>query len=643
MSTHRNDPCPCGSGQKYKRCCLPRDQKAERTLHLVGDDGGHLRRRRDLADLEIGTSWQAELVPIMARFDADPTVRPALALVVADGFVLHHELVAHPPAEPAAIAAVLAEAVDAASEAARVEPSVVEVRFAAVAGPLAERLAARHVTVREVAQLPLLDAVVDDFAAHVPGDPVEAATPAPAGLRASAPVMWAGWGLPRAQIARLFAAAARYHRAAPWRDLANEQALRVELPDGGAWTITVLGNGGQEFGLALYGDPDDLQRLLAERGDETGLLRARGAVLSLLFEPADELPRPMRREIREARWELADPGACPALMALNTPGGGVTGQQMDDLIAALDVVPRFVDRHRRGLQGEEVLHLPLRWRDAETGAVVEYTGFAIGGSDASPWEAPEVLAPALPTGPAADPEAALDAPELPDDPYEIDVLVSTELEVVERFFAYLQTPDSGRAVAAATAEKHARAADSFVDFLAGEQRVPVRAVTEYDLRVFLYEWFPHRSNAPLTVRRSLPGSLGRFFAYLEKREGITCDWAATILRDTDSVPGALRDASGRRVVVAWSARLAGRAVRRPRRARHAARRGRNGGRGGLGGPRGADTADARARAAAPLAALARRGHPRRHHRAGGGSGRDPAPAAGVGANAERERGRPDAR
>jgi len=26
----RNDPCPCGSGQKYKRCCLPRDQAAER-------------------------------------------------------------------------------------------------------------------------------------------------------------------------------------------------------------------------------------------------------------------------------------------------------------------------------------------------------------------------------------------------------------------------------------------------------------------------------------------------------------------------------------------------------------------------------------------------------------------------------------
>jgi len=25
----RNDPCPCGSGQKYKRCCLAKDQEGE--------------------------------------------------------------------------------------------------------------------------------------------------------------------------------------------------------------------------------------------------------------------------------------------------------------------------------------------------------------------------------------------------------------------------------------------------------------------------------------------------------------------------------------------------------------------------------------------------------------------------------------
>jgi tetratricopeptide (TPR) repeat protein len=27
---HRNAPCPCGSGRKYKRCCLPADQEAAR-------------------------------------------------------------------------------------------------------------------------------------------------------------------------------------------------------------------------------------------------------------------------------------------------------------------------------------------------------------------------------------------------------------------------------------------------------------------------------------------------------------------------------------------------------------------------------------------------------------------------------------
>lgn len=25
MTTGRNDPCPCGSGLKYKRCCLDKD------------------------------------------------------------------------------------------------------------------------------------------------------------------------------------------------------------------------------------------------------------------------------------------------------------------------------------------------------------------------------------------------------------------------------------------------------------------------------------------------------------------------------------------------------------------------------------------------------------------------------------------
>ena len=31
----RNDPCPCGSGKKYKRCCLEKDETAARALAAV--------------------------------------------------------------------------------------------------------------------------------------------------------------------------------------------------------------------------------------------------------------------------------------------------------------------------------------------------------------------------------------------------------------------------------------------------------------------------------------------------------------------------------------------------------------------------------------------------------------------------------
>ena len=33
--TGRNDPCPCGSGQKYKRCCLPREEAAAHAAALA--------------------------------------------------------------------------------------------------------------------------------------------------------------------------------------------------------------------------------------------------------------------------------------------------------------------------------------------------------------------------------------------------------------------------------------------------------------------------------------------------------------------------------------------------------------------------------------------------------------------------------
>src|SRR4051794_15763362 len=37
MKIGRNDPCPCGSGRKYKRCHLDRDRAQERVTAELGE------------------------------------------------------------------------------------------------------------------------------------------------------------------------------------------------------------------------------------------------------------------------------------------------------------------------------------------------------------------------------------------------------------------------------------------------------------------------------------------------------------------------------------------------------------------------------------------------------------------------------
>jgi hypothetical protein len=32
-NTGRNDPCPCGSGKKYKKCCLPKEEAVMLEAH----------------------------------------------------------------------------------------------------------------------------------------------------------------------------------------------------------------------------------------------------------------------------------------------------------------------------------------------------------------------------------------------------------------------------------------------------------------------------------------------------------------------------------------------------------------------------------------------------------------------------------
>src|ERR1041385_5250232 len=67
MAIGRNDPCPCGSGKKYKKCCLARDE-VQRAKHAPRDEHFITELRPDVDEavdralqrLERGEGKQAE-------------------------------------------------------------------------------------------------------------------------------------------------------------------------------------------------------------------------------------------------------------------------------------------------------------------------------------------------------------------------------------------------------------------------------------------------------------------------------------------------------------------------------------------------------------------------------------------------------
>lgn len=75
MKVGRNDPCPCGSGQKYKKCCLGKDISAQRNIKE-----SYLRkhniRLKEKADIEAIRSV-GSLVMDTLRF-AEPHIKPGV-------------------------------------------------------------------------------------------------------------------------------------------------------------------------------------------------------------------------------------------------------------------------------------------------------------------------------------------------------------------------------------------------------------------------------------------------------------------------------------------------------------------------------------------------------------------------------------
>jgi hypothetical protein len=529
MPPGRNDPCPCGSGKKYKHCCARYDAAASPLLRAVGK--GTRSELETVAQVAIRVSapWEADVTPMPVVSDSDPSARHAAVMLAANGAMLHIEFEAHPPSDASGIATLLANAMDAVLAGGGLPPSEVIVRHAAVAAEL-RRMLGEATPVAHAPRLPMLDEFSAAVRQQITGLPLPAS---------SQPQMWAAWDLPAETLRRLFSAAAAFYVAAPWLVIDDATPLELTMPNGAVWNAITIGFEGHEIGLILHESLEDYIAMIDAPDPDVSFDMAQATVISLSFDVRADLPKPMRREFTDNKWMVAGPSAYPSLWALNTIGGGLSSSQADDLAMALEIIARIGE-----LSGEnhEVLEaLGTSWTDETSGSIVRYAPY----DDRYLWDIPQMLEPSLAQGSRADSTAHFGFS--PDN-------VTEDAAIVARFAAAMRA--SGAEPERATHDE--QDADFFVQLMHGEQGVRLPAVTELDLRTFLYDLLPRKSMTTKEHGNAIRASLERFFDYLAASEELCYPWATAILRDDpafeerwESCPGRQRnDALG-----AWMAEL----------------------------------------------------------------------------------------
>lgn len=506
MKPSRNDPCPCGSGKKYKACHLAADESAARAERRLGRPAALEARVTEVA--RRAPVWEADVVPLQEMFRE--TGEPgSLVIVGAGGLIVSGDVLARRCVGVAARAAAILGAVTAAGAKTGLLPERLRVRDAVLAAALAPELERRGI-IPERGEVAELDDAIESSLQHLAGG-VAAGS-------ACAPWAWAETEATPDELAEFHAAAADFHRAEPWQRLADSNTLVLRFPgEEEPWAVSVMGAGGMYYGLAVYSDPRDLD-ILAER-EATGaefISAMRGWSLTLSFDPKKDLSRPMRREVASAGWELAGPDAYPTLFGLRLPGRRITAELLNRMTGACRAIAAFTSQERP--------QVPFVDPDSGVSVALLHAGSAL------PWPPLERAHAVGAEGPGADPEAVLRARG------DKDLVLPDEAERLNRFLAWLDAQRPSRAAR----EREARTALTWARMLVASS-LPAGSATEFDLRRFLYDFVVEFDPIPKATAKHLTRSLRRLFRYYAEHEGIVYPWADGVLAELDEIAEGVDD------------------------------------------------------------------------------------------------------
>jgi hypothetical protein len=512
MKTSRNDPCPCGSGKKYKACCMARDQAREHARSVLGEEAFDQAEAMWTSLAREQKVWTADIAPAPGYLREAPD-GTSLAMVMAGEWVAHTEVLAHRPAGVAERARDLAAAVNAAARALGVLPERVQVPHREVVAELGRLLEGRGIAVA-LGDSEHLSGAIDTALAHADRTPAQG--------RLNVALTWRETEATPRELRDFHEAAAAFFTAAPWDS--TEDPLLLDLPrehqedlaelglsDRTGWAASVMGAMGESFGLALYSHPGDLADILTADDPLQAAMEGIGFSLTVDFDRKSELTRTMQREIAASGWPIAGPRAYPRLFGLGLPERWIRPQDVRLATLALRAIAVFA----RG--GDPLV---------ETGVGV--TPFDPAEEDESrlDWfNSPDQAAPIRAEGPGVE-EPAFVVWDTDEERAERE---AAERARIDRFAAWLREQD----VPVEEMEADLKNADSWRWWLASVGSAG--ALTEYDLRLFLYDIYVRKTDPTPEAARALPRGMRRIVRWLEEREGIRYPFAAAVLDELDGI------------------------------------------------------------------------------------------------------------
>ena len=303
-------------------------------------------------------------------------------------------------------------------------------------------------------------------------------------------------------------------------DSGDEDLVDIELKRSSALAASVMGAAGQAQGLALTtgGESffDDLERIRILPGR-----KITPEIVALSYAELNEIPPEARREVRKLKLPLAGPAAYPMLHVMGGRAGGLPRDRPERFLAVLEA---FVECFEQEFGPAELTTDEGWW--SEDGSVCLRAPEKRDPLDDWPGEVDkDHLESGRTVGPGADWRVC--RPFL-DDPDE-------RLFDAERLQNSFRRALENQGLAESTVKKHVANAEHLFEYLTGWAGVRPEALHEYDLRTFLYDWYPHKGGASETEAKSVHASLDRLFAYLEGEPALEFPWAARLLGERETL------------------------------------------------------------------------------------------------------------